>query len=49
MKPKIKNNEAYVFFFYNKMDSYHYQTCVHKLFSKENFSTGPYSEEVYFF
>ena len=47
MKPQIKKNEAYVF--YNKIDSFHYQTYVHILFSEENSLICPLSEEVYFF
>ena len=47
MKPQIKKNYAYVF--YNLMDSFHYRTYVHILFSEENSFICPHLEEVYLF
>ena len=35
-------------FFYNSMDSLHYKTYVHVLFSEENSLIYSYLEEVYF-
>ena len=35
-------------FFYNSMDSFHYKTYVHILFSEENSLIYSYLEEVYF-
>ncbi len=32
---KLNKNDAYGFF-YNQMDSFHYKTCVHIIFSEEN-------------
>ena len=35
-------------FFYDSMDSFHYKTYVHILFSEENYLICSYLEEVYF-
>ena len=48
MKPQIKK-KWFICFFYNKMDSFHYQTYVHILFSEENSLICLHLEEVYFF
>ena len=46
LKSKKKKYNAYVF--YNSMDSFHYKTYVHILFSEENSLIYSYLEEVYF-